>query len=682
MKLLFLWLLAAQLTPDYVLFDDCRTPGGYFYSSTNSTGGSWVRNLDGKLPRVEAPAFTPGSSVELTYRSEPGGHWEALIKRHPIRGLEEWDNGVFIQKRATPFCRPDYLQLRVYGTKPGPGFKANGVAIEPVPGRWTTVKLPLNVTRAEDVKEIVFEQSAPGENHVFVDSIEVRQNEYPGWETQPELLEATGLERHVELRWKPITDPGVRAVLIERDGEPVGAQSKLLARYTDPVAPGNYTYRIQLLGYDDKRSGYSRELKVQTHPLTDEELIALTQRACLRYYWEGAEPNSGLALESIPGDPHMVAIGASGFGIMALVVGADNGFLPRAEVSARLDRILTFLEKADTFHGVYPHYIDGRTGKVIAFFGEDDNGGDLVETSFLMQGLLAARTAFPEHKERITKLWEAVEWDWYYRKPFLVWHWSPDKGFKINHPLIGWNETFITYFLALASPTHAIPAEAWYQGWASQSQDAQNYRGASDGKLYSNGRVYHGVTLPVGGFSGGPLFFTHYSFMGLDPHGLQDKYADYWENNRAIALINLRYCEANPGKHQGYGEQGWGLTASDGPYGYNPDEPRQEGDKGKLTPTGAVASTPYLPEAGLKALRSYYRDYGHFLWGEYGFRDAFSPEENWCNELWMGLNQAPMVVMLENYRTGAVWKRFEANPEVKLTRAGGHFQDGPKAFTR
>lgn len=673
MKVLLLWLLAAQLTPDYTLFTDCRTPGGYFYSNTNTTGTSWVKNLSGKLPNVATPAFTPGSALELSFNGQPAGRWEAKVLRHPIRGLEEWDNGVFIQKRATPFGRPDYLQLRVYSTGETP-FKANNTTIQPLPGRWITVKLPLKIQRAEDLKEIVFEQSQPGENQVFLDDLEVRQNDPPPLSEEPQLLEATGLEKHVELRWKPTH---ARAVLIERNGVPVGAQTRLYSRYTDPVEPGNYTYRIRLLGYDDKLSPYSAEKTAKTHPFTDDELMDATERACLRYYWEGAESNSGLALESIPGDPHMVAIGASGFGIMALVAGTERGLLPKPEVSHRLGTILTFLEKADRFHGVFPHYIDGRTGKVIAFFGDDDNGGDLVETSFLMQGLLAARTAFPEHSARITKLWEAVEWDWYYRKPFLVWHWSPDKGFKINHPLIGWNETFITYFLALASPTHKIPAEAWYQGWASQSVDAQNYRGGKDGKLYSNGNVYHGVTLPVGGFSGGPLFFTHYSFMGLDPHGLHDKYADYWQNNEAIARINLRYCEAN-----GYGDRCWGLTASDGPFGYHPDEPRKETDKRKLTPTGAVASMPYLPEASKRALRSYYRDYGHFLWGEYGFRDAFSPEQNWCNELYMGLNQAPMVVMLENYRTGAVWKLFEANPEVKLARAGGHFQDGPSVRTR
>jgi hypothetical protein len=405
----------------------------------------------------------------------------------------------------------------------------------------------------------------------------------------------------------------------------------------------------------------------------------MVQEASFRYYWEGAEPHSGLARENIPGRHDMIATGASGFGIMAILVGTERGFITREESAGRFLQILAFLEKAETFHGAFPHFMDSPTGKVEPFFGRRDNGADLVETSFLMQGLLAARQYFSGDDERertirekITTLWEEVEWDWFRRYPggkFLFWHWSPDQGWVINHRLIGWNETMVTYLLAIASPTHAIPAKLYYSGWAGQDSIAQKYRmnwgQSADGAMYTNGKSYYGITLDVGVNNGGPLFFTHYSYMGYDPHHITDKYTNYFINNQNIAKINYNYCVANPKGFKGYGEEGWGLTASDGPFDYSADEPVDWQDHGKLTPTGAIASFPYTPEESMKALTNYYFHCGRFLWGEYGFRDSFCLSENWCSEIYMGLNQAPMTVMIENFRTGLIWKLFMQDPEIR-----------------
>jgi hypothetical protein len=209
----------------------------------------------------------------------------------------------------------------------------------------------------------------------------------------------------------------------------------------------------------------------------------------------------------------------------------------------------------------------------------------------------------------------------------------------------------------------------YYTGWASQDTIAQKYRSAwgktEDGSMYTNGKTYYGLKLDVGVSNGGPLFFTHYSFMGFNPHLFQDKYTHYFDNNRNIALINYRYCSENLKDYTYYGENCWGLTASDGPWGYKAREPVQRMDDGTIAPTGAIASFPYLPQASMKALKYYYRDCGSFLWGEYGFRDAFNLQEDWCANIYMGLNQAPMIVMIENYRTGLVWKLFMQNKEVQ-----------------
>ena len=310
-----------------------------------------------------------------------------------------------------------------------------------------------------------------------------------------------------------------------------------------------------------------------------------------------------------------------------------------------------------------------------------DNGADMVETSFLFQGLLTARQYFDKNSDdekyirnTITKLWKNIEWDWFKKtkdSKYLYWHWSPDQEWVINHNLIGWNETMITYLLAIASPTHGIGKDMYYSGWASQEKLAQDYRAdwgqTRDGAMYSNGNTYFGVKLDVGVSNGGPLFFIHYSYLGLDPHKIKDKYVseNYFENFRNIALINYRYCVENPKKNIGYGADNWGLTASDGPWGYRAAEPVDHQDVGTMAPTGALASFPYLPEQSMAALKNYYRNYGSFLWGEYGFRDAFNLNENWCANIYMGLNQAPVTVMIENYRTGLIWNLFMKDPDVQ-----------------
>jgi len=405
----------------------------------------------------------------------------------------------------------------------------------------------------------------------------------------------------------------------------------------------------------------------------------MVQETCFRYYWEGGHPDAGMALESIPGDDRIVATGASGFGIMALVTGVDRGFITREQGLQRLTKIVSFLERAPRYHGVWSHFMNGSTAKSMPVFGMFDDGGDLVETAFLVQGLLAARQYFHGQTEgeqdlykRITHLWETVEWDWYRREPdtgALFWHWSPNWAAHIQHRLTGWNEVMIVYLLAIASPTHGVPAELYYSGWAGQSDVAIKYRQGwghtTDGDHYSNGNTYYGIKLDVGVGRGGPLFFTHYSFMGFDPHALTDRYTNYFENNRNIARINLAYATENPGHHRGYGADAWGLTASDGPRDYNPQAPDEKDDHGNITPTGALASFPYTPEASMAAFKHYYRDLGAEVWGVYGPRDAINPDNDWDSPIFMGLNQAPITVMIENYRSGLIWKLFMSNPEMK-----------------
>ncbi|HKO79051.1 MAG TPA: glucoamylase family protein, partial [Chitinophagaceae bacterium] len=548
----------------------------------------------------------------------------------------------------------------------------------------------INAAKPNEIIGVNFSQgksSGDGHHTLYIDDIEfIPELAAPVISAKPAISNAKGYARHVTLQWQPIKGNAIKFVKIYRaeDGvnyRPVGIQSSFINRFSDFTGQTvrKYDYKITFVGHDYKETELSPPATAYTKQMSDNELLTMVQEACFQYYWEGAEENSGLAKENIAGRHNMIASGASGFGIMALIAGTERKFINREQSIDRFIKIVNFLEKAATFHGAFSHFIDGPSGKAEPFFGKRDNGGDLVETSFLLQGLLTARAYFNGDdarekmiRDKITSIWQKVEWNWYRRYPdskFLYWHWSPDQAWIINHRLIGWNETMVTYLLAIASPTHSVPASMYYTGWANQDSIGQQYRanwgGTKEGSMYTNGNTYYGIRLDVGVSNGGPLFFTHYSYLGYDPHDIKDKYTNYFLNNQDIARINYLYCVDNPRKYKGYGDSCWGLTASDGPYGYSADEPVATQDKGKIAPTGAISSFPYSPVASMKALKNYYNNYGKFLWGEYGFRDAFSLTQNWCSEIYMGLNQAPMTVMIENYRTGLLWKLFMSNPEIK-----------------
>ncbi len=388
--------------------------------------------------------------------------------------------------------------------------------------------------------------------------------------------------------------------------------------------------------------------------ISDEELLTKVQQQTFKYFWDFAHPASGMARErNSSGD--LVTSGGSGFGIMSIIVGAERGFITRSEGVERMDKIVSFLETADRFHGVWSHWINGNTGKVIPF-STKDNGGDLVETSFLVQGLITFRqyleptdTIGNNLINRINTLWEGVEWDWYRRgdQNVLYWHWSPNYEWEMNHALSGYFEQQITYFLAAASPTHGIPKIVYTNGFA------------KNGTIVTN-QTHYGIQLPAGGLF--PLFWVHYSYLGLDPH-FSDDYMNYWTQNVNASLINHAYCMANPKNFVGYGGDAWGLTSSDNQNGYGAHSPAN--DIGVITPTAALSSFPYTPEESMKALKYFYYTIGDKLWGPYGFYDAYNITQAWRANSYLAIDQGPIIIMIENYRTGLLWDLFMSAPEVQ-----------------
>lgn len=391
--------------------------------------------------------------------------------------------------------------------------------------------------------------------------------------------------------------------------------------------------------------------------ISDNALLDLIQKQTFKYFWDFGHPTSGLARErNTSGD--VVTTGGSGFGIMAIVAAVNRQFITRADGLARMQKIVGFLKTAQTFHGAFPHWMNGATGLVVPFSQQDD-GADLVETSYLMQGLLTARQYFNDPgvsetalRNDINTLWNAVEWDWFTQngQNTLYWHWSPNYAWSTNMQVRGWNEALITYVMAASSTTHPITKAVYDNGWAKNGTE-------------KNGSTYFDVVLPLGPAQGGPLFFAHYSFLGINPNGLSDAYAAYDVQNKAHAMINYNYCVTNPQGNSGYSANCWGLTASDIETGYTASSPTN--DVGVIAPTAAISSLPYTPTQSMAALRYFYYKLGDKLWGQYGFYDSFDLNDAWFANSTLAIDQGPIIDMIENYRSGLLWNLFMSSPEVK-----------------
>ena len=397
--------------------------------------------------------------------------------------------------------------------------------------------------------------------------------------------------------------------------------------------------------------------------ISDSALLDLVQKQTFKYFWDFGHPVCGMALERNNGDNNVVTSGGSGFGIMAMIVAANRGFITRTDAVARLNTITNFLTtKCTRWHGAFSHWINGNTGATVAF--GNNNGADIVETSYLLQGLLTARQYFNSNtdanevklRDSINSIWNTIDWNWFTQnsaQKSIYWQYNPSYTATADIwsiPVTGWNEALITYVLAASSTTHAITKDVYDKGWANSG-------------AMKNGASYYGTVLPLGQAYGGPLFFAHYSFLGINPTGLTDAYANYQTQNTAHAQINYNYCVANPKTFYGYSNACWGLTASDISGSYTASSPTN--DQSYIAPTAAISSMPYTPTQSMNALRFFYYKLGNKIWGNYGFTDAFSLNNLWFASSYLAIDQGPQIVMIENYRTGLLWNLFVSCPEIK-----------------
>jgi hypothetical protein len=435
-----------------------------------------------------------------------------------------------------------------------------------------------------------------------------------------------------------------------------------LTRYTFAISPSLKSQSGGSFINNYKNTFYTQMDSTDKFPqISDSALLTLVENQTFQYFWKFGHPVSGLARErSSSGD--VVTTGGSGFGLMAMLVAVQRNFITRAQALSRIDTIVNFLTNNVTrYHGAFPHWINGVSGVTVPFSTQDD-GGDIVETAYMMQGLLCVRQFFNSTTDAdeinlrglINNLYNGVEWNWYRQngQNSLTWNWSPDFNWVINVHVGGWDEAMITYILAASSnvDSNTIPKIVYDNGWAGNGGEV-------------NGKSFFGITLPLGPDYGGPLFFAHYSFLGINPHGLTDAYANYWVQDTAHATINYLYCVSNPNHFYGYSNLCWGLTASDVPGGYEASSPTN--DLGVITPTAAVSSLPYTPTQSMNAIRFFYYKLGDRIWSAYGFLDAFNLNSLWFDSDCLAIDQGPQIVMIENYRSGLLWNLFMSCPEVK-----------------
>jgi hypothetical protein len=684
----------------YLYFQDSPSDEYYDYSWMELTSPSELERKGTDLRKFPVELITQPiqglNSLRLKWKSLNGGDWVAIAAgsnwtEKNISGSDTMLFWLYSVEGLDSANLPRIFMEDVTNLKTTKHEFSTWCTSLPA-GQWVRVVIPmkvfLNAGDAVDftqIKTIGFAQNkTDGNQHtLFIDNMRVfKGNGASTAASPPADVSAEGFDSHIELRWKPNPEDFITGYAVQRSVNggssftTIGITGMKDTIFTDHVRElGTIVtadYRISALNRTGELSVPSDTVSATTRVFTDEELLDMVQRYTFRYFWDFAHPASGMARERNTSG-NTVTTGGSGFGIMAILVGIKRGFITRDQGIQRILKILSFLESADRFHGAFPHWIDGNTGKVIPFDTED-NGGDLVETGFLMEGLLTARQYFnqetPDEQEivqKITSLWTGVDWNWYRQNnsAVLYWHWSPDYGWTINMQIRGWNEAAIVYILAIASPTYSVPASLWQTGWA----------GMPD---YLNGKTFYGYKLDVGWDRGGPLFFAHYSFLGFDPRDKKDSFTNYFKNNRNHTLINRAYCINNPLGFEGYNENCWGLTASDDPDGYLAHEPVSGRDNGTITPSASQSSMPYTPGESINAMKYLYRNMGKKIWGPMGFYDAFNQERNWYATSYLAIDQGPIIGMIENYRSQLLWNNFMANPEVQQAmEAIGFTEDLP-----
>jgi hypothetical protein len=486
-----------------------------------------------------------------------------------------------------------------------------------------------------------------------------------------ESIRALPRQLRVDLIWSPGKLPHyevARAAQANGPWEVLPNPTPEFHLYSDYIgeAGQQYFYRVRNVrlskaGQVVDSGDWSDVVSAVSLPFERNGFVSEVQEAAVRFYFEEAHPVSGLSQEGAPGWGDTSAVGSTGMGMANIIVGVHRGFVTREQGVALALKMLRFLDqKTETQAGAFAHWMDGTTGAARKF-GSNGTAADLVETSFLIQGAILLREYFngssAEEREIgaiATRLAAEVQWPQFMvdqpTGPVMMWHWDSVVG-PGELPIRGFHEGMMPYILGIGSQTYPIPAKSFYTGW----YHPQHQLGTT--------RTDFGIEHGLGRGIGWPLFFAHYSHIGFDPRVIRYKGKTYFEHFVDATKVHEAYARSRASEFKGY-DTVWGLAASTSPDGYKAHRPGKD-DSGTIATTAALSSMPYLPDAVLNCMESMYLDYGSRIWGCYGFYNAFNPTRDWVGEKYIGIELGPIAPMIENHRSGLLWRLFMQAPEVQ-----------------
>jgi hypothetical protein len=678
-------VINAQTYPE-VWFENSNLPVRYSNSHVSYQGDSWIKNREHQLPVSQSVFFTPNNALELQYTSGANGKWIADIQYPRSQLLELKEDMIvsfklFVQSEtsvselpALEFIQSDSLTSGVIPLNRFiKGFERN---------KWLSIEIPFKKIVLEDLKAgiqtIRFVQNSldKKEHILFIDQIEIMPSKVPQspLTSAAVLSTATGYEKHVDLTWKLPLTPSIRYVKIYRslDNEnynAVAIRPIFVKKYSD-VVPENertYYYKVTWVDYNYQESPFSNFLEVKTEKMSDEDLITMVQKANVNYFIDGEEFNSGMQLKDITNQSSLVSVRNTGAGIMALISNVKDDFERKEQLFKRLEKIISFLEKAESVHGAFPELMNGRTGKA----GKDKEDSNqlvvnLESTGLLMQSLLVAKEYFNQSNEaerqlraRIEKLWRAVEWNAFMKEnnPYLYSEWSTHEGLNTGTPLSGLGKLYL-YIMALASPEFHIEVDSYLHVLENplkirnhevsledsllieenpeETPSILHYKGVDYYTVsFINGNIYYGTPLAVGHVDD-QLDDILFGFMALDPRDKQDEFANYFENIKNLIQIQHRQSLENIVT--------WSSI--------------------KLNTAKGVAIYPFNKALALENIKKYYLEHADILWTEYGFVREIDFKKNRIVYPKDDLSNALNIIMINNGQSGLIWQLFSQEPGI------------------
>jgi len=685
-----------------VLFENSILDGNYAYSRIDYNAGSWVENVDGRLPVSDTVFFTPGNALSLKYKSATTGTWRVQINYPPGSRCYQSKTGHILTFKLFVASDTDVASLPrlmlVQNEQTSTGINLAEYVDDFQPNMWLNVQVPLGDIHGFNPKVAIdgiqfLQGNADNETHwLYIDQIEFLPARPPRVKlSSPAVLStAVAYDRHVDLTWQLPLTPSIRYIKIYRseDNEhfnPVAIRPIFVQKYTDfvPYSDRTYYYKVAWVDYGYLESPFSGVLEASPKTASDDAMLDFIQAAHLNYFIERTEINSGMHAIHFGVDDATVSVRETGLSVLAYMVGVERGLVSRTAAIGRFQRIVDFLSKVDRYHGMFPEKIDGRTGKGV-FATDTVPEGDVRSTAYLMQGLLVAQQYFQADSgktgtllEKIDSLWNTVEWDQFAiqgQENILLDRWSPTVGFRDASPMGGFGEDFICYVLALASPQHALPRDAYTLGLgfrraladsahvmelANNTSFTVKLETTDDSASptyveypYVNDTTLYSLPVTVGSIDTS-LLEAYKPFLAFDPRAKRDTFANYFTNT-----INLTGAYKRRDNEKGYGgfsRDIWGaelqLDSTD--------------TLCTINPAIACASYAYLPQEAVRSMRAFYSRFGHALFTEYGFRSRIGIDSNAVADTYDAANQAAVVVMIENGRSGLIWELFSQHPGIQ-----------------